>query len=63
MATFIPDSVATLANEFAIRDLELFFFTLELWNEKLPTVYLYCNSKVNEWLKKEKRYKGTLVVK
>lgn len=55
--------IATLANEFAIPDLDLFFYTLSLWNPVLPDVYLFCDTKVSAWLAKEKRYAGKLVTK
>ena len=55
--------IATLANEFAIPDLDLFFYTLSLWNPELPDVYLYCDTKVSAWLAKGKRYAGKLFTK
>ncbi len=61
METFIPNAICTLANEFAIRDLQLLLFTLELWNSTPPDIYLYCDSKVSAWLSEKPRYKGKLV--
>lgn len=63
METFVPSAICTLANEFAIEDLQLLFSTLELWNQTLPDVYLYCDSKVNSWIQEKKRYKGNLITK
>lgn len=61
MATFIPSAICTLANEFAIQDLQLLFSTVELWNTRLPDIYLFCDSKVSSWLAEKKRYKGNLI--
>ena len=38
--------LATLANKNALKDLKVFFFTLELWNATLPSVYIYCDSNI-----------------
>jgi hypothetical protein len=61
MTTFIPNALCTLANEFAIQDLQLFFSTLELWNTQLPDIYIYCDRKVTLWLNEKTRYKGNLI--
>lgn len=53
-------SLATLANEFAIPDLDLFFYTLGLWNPEPPDVYLFCDETVSAWLAEQKRYEGRL---
>ena len=63
METFVPNAICTLANEFAINDLQLLLFTLELWNSTPPDVYLYCDSKVSTWISKKQRYKGKLITK
>jgi hypothetical protein len=63
MESFVPTAICTLANEFAIADLQLLFTSLELWNSPLPDIYLYCDSEVSAWLSQKKRYKGTLVTK
>jgi hypothetical protein len=63
METFTPTAIATLANEFAIDDLQLLFFTIELWNTSLPDIYLFCDSEVSTWLQQKKRYKGNLFTK
>jgi hypothetical protein len=57
---FEPAAICTLANEYALRDLEYFFFSLSLWNTSLPTVYLYCTSAVADYLPKFK-YPGKIV--
>jgi hypothetical protein len=62
MEFFVPTAICTLANEFAIADLQLLFISLELWNSPLPDVYLYCDSEVSKWLSEKKRYKGTLKI-
>ena len=38
-------AIATLANEFAIADLKVLFFTLELWNTPPPTLYIFSDAK------------------
>lgn len=63
MGTFIPNAICTLANEYAIQDLQVLFSTLELWNKTLPDIYLFCDRKVTSWLAEKKRYKGTLIIK
>lgn len=55
-------SIATLVNENAIDDLKLLLFTLELWNEKSPTVYILCDTKCDVIIKNIK-YKGKIVTK
>jgi hypothetical protein len=52
-------SIATLANEYAIDDLKVLLFTLELWNPVPPTVYLYTDSVATPLVKKIP-YKGGL---
>jgi hypothetical protein len=47
---FEPGAICTLANEHALRDLELFLKTLSLWNEKPPPIYLYCTKLVADAL-------------
>jgi len=37
-------AIATLANEHAVEDLKLLFFTLELWNSPPPAVYIFTDS-------------------
>jgi hypothetical protein len=37
-------SIATLANEHAIADLAVLFFTLELWNSTPPTIYIFSDA-------------------
>ena len=39
---FKPAVIAILANTQAIPDLEVFFTSLQLWNNELPPVYMYC---------------------
>lgn len=60
---FKPTTVATLANEHALVDLELMFRSLEAWNSpNYPTIYLYCDSVVQNTLSKL-NYKGKLYTK
>jgi len=37
-------SIATLANEHAVADLAVLFFTLELWNSTPPTIYIFSDA-------------------
>jgi len=47
--------IATLANTHAQKDLELFLFSLNIWNsDKITFVYIYCDSPTCEWLKQQK---------
>lgn len=55
-------NIATLVNEKAIDDLQLLLFTLELWNEKAPSVYIYCDSKTESIIQKIK-YNGNIITK
>lgn len=55
-------AVATLANKNSLNDLKVFFYSLQLWNNILPTVYVYCDSITEEYLKTEP-YKGKLEYK
>jgi hypothetical protein len=57
-------AVATLANAKALDDLKVFLFTLQLWNEnKLPNLYIYCDTIINNFLETQKLYKGKLFTK
>lgn len=53
---FEPGAIATLANEHAIYDLDLFLFSIQLWNKTIPPIYLYCTEAVKVWV--EKAYPG-----
>jgi hypothetical protein len=55
-------SIATLVNEFAIDDLKVLLFTLELWNAKPPTVYIFSDTKSAPLIKAIK-YAGTVIIK
>lgn len=55
---FEPAMIAVLANSNALEDLELFFSSLQLWNSKLPPIYLFCTRKVQDWL--PGKYKGSV---
>lgn len=50
-------AVATLANKKAFKDLKLFLFTLELWNDSLPKVYILCDN----FIKENVSYKGEII--
>ena len=41
-----PSAIATLATNAVKTDLQLFLFTLSLWNKDPPTVYLMCDSSI-----------------
>jgi hypothetical protein len=55
-------SIATLVNEFAIDDLKVLLFTLQLWNAKPPTVYIFSDTTSAPAIAAIK-YSGTVVVK
>ena len=55
-------SIATLVNEFAIDDLKVLLFTLELWNPRSPTVYIFSDSKSAPMIRAIK-YGGKLHIK
>lgn len=55
-------SIATLVNEFAIDDLKVLLFTLQLWNAKPPTVYIFSDTASAPAIAAIK-YSGTVVVK
>lgn len=55
-------SIATLVNEFAIDDLKVLLFTLELWNPISPTVYIFSDSKSAPMIRAIK-YGGKLHIK
>jgi hypothetical protein len=58
-------ALATLANKNALHDLNIFLFTLQLWNNNysLPNLYIYCDSFVERYLLERKPYKGKLFLK
>ena len=56
-------SIGTLANKNAFHDLKVFLFTLQLWNDILPNVYIYCDSFIKNALENENLYKGKLFIK
>jgi hypothetical protein len=55
-------SIATLVNEFAIDDLKVLLFTLELWNPISPTVYIFSDTKSAPAIRAMK-YGGTIHIK
>lgn len=61
-----PAAIATMATVAALEDLKVFFASLQLWNTvDPPTVFVYCDKAVYEWLKQVKYggiiYKKTLL--
>lgn len=58
-----PAAIATMATKSALEDLKIFFASLQLWNAAdPPTVFVYCDRTVYEWLKQVK-YGGTIYKK
>ena len=56
-----PSGIATLANENALKDLELLLVSLQLWNKELPILYIACTkgvSDVFDEILKKTNYKG-----
>jgi hypothetical protein len=57
-----PSVIATLATGVVKSDLQLFLFSLGLWNKELPTVYILCDSAIEKAVH-EMGYKGRIVTK
>lgn len=58
-----PAALATMATVAALEDLKVFFASLQLWSAAdPPTVFVYCDRVVFEWLKQVK-YSGTIYKK
>ena len=57
-----PSVIATLATNAVKTDLQLFLFTLGLWNKAPPTVYLMCDAAIAAAVP-EMGYKGKIVTK
>ena len=55
-------SIASLANEHAMNDLQILLFTLQLWNTPAPTVYIYTD-RVTDPLVKKIKYAGKIITK
>ena len=55
-------ALATLANKNSLDDLKVFFFSLQLWNDTLPNVYIFCDSFIETYLKTNP-YKGKIEYK
>lgn len=55
-------SIATLVNANAIDDLKLLLFSLELWNDPVPNVYIFCDS-TSELVISKIQYKGKIITK
>ena len=55
-------SIATLANEHAVADLAVLFFTLELWTPSPPTIYIFSDAPTIPTIE-ALPYKGKKVIK
>jgi hypothetical protein len=55
-------SIATLANEHAVADLAVLFFTLELWNSTPPTIYIFSDTPTIPKIE-ALSYKGKKIIK
>ena len=55
--------IATLANKNALTDLKIFLFSLQLYNDVLPKVYVYCDSFIENYIQTKKPYKGEIYTK
>jgi hypothetical protein len=55
-------SIATLVNEFAIDDVKVLLFTLALWNEEAPTVYIF-SDEASAPLLRAIPYRGKVIIK
>jgi hypothetical protein len=54
--------IATLVNQHAIADLKILLFTLQLWNDPAPSVYIYCDTASLESIKSI-TYSGEIITK
>ena len=41
-----PEALVLVVNETAVRDFELFLESLALWNDPLPTIYLWTTTEL-----------------
>ncbi len=58
-----PAAIATMATAAALDDLKVFFASLQIWSAtEPPTVFVYCDRIVYDWLKQVK-YGGTIYKK
>jgi hypothetical protein len=58
-----PAAIATMATKAALEDLKVLFISLQIWNaEDPPTVFVYCDMFIYEWLKQLK-YGGSIYKK
>lgn len=55
-----PSVIATLATGVVKADLKVFLFSLGLWNEEAPTVYLMCDSEIEKEVG-NMEYKGKII--
>ena len=55
-------AICTLSTINSIQDLKVFLFTLNLFNNDKPTVYLLCDTATANYVTDNKLYKGTLVI-
>ena len=55
-------AVCTLSTINSLSDLKVFFFTLELFNTILPTIYLLCDTLTETYLKQYPLYKGKIII-
>jgi hypothetical protein len=53
---FQPAALALVANSHALADLDLFLYSLQLWNPNPPPIVLFCTAKVQDWI--PGKYKG-----
>lgn len=55
-----PPSIATLATKNALQDLILLLQSICVWNVELPTLYIFCDDSVEEYIKNKVEYNGKI---
>jgi hypothetical protein len=55
-------AVCTLSTINSLNDLKVFLFTLALFNEVLPTIYLLCDTETAKFIEEQTLYKGEIIV-
>lgn len=54
-------AICTLSTINSLNDLKVFLFTLGLFNNELPTIYLLCDTPTTKFIEEQKIYKGKVI--
>lgn len=55
-----PPCIATMATKNALFDLIILLESLQIWNTTLPTVYIFCDDIVEEYIRQKTPYHGQI---